>query len=142
MSRPFDVVMSVIVTPTGHEILLDAADLARLGGRGVSLGSHGYAQVWEPSIKRPILLHRWILGLTDRTGYAFLVDHINRDKLDCRRENLRVVTPRPLPLGVYLTRNGRYHAALKRHRVIHHLGTYYTPEAAEQAVLHARVVLG
>lgn len=32
-------------------------------------------------------LHRELLGLTDP---KVLVDHINRDKLDCRRVNLRI----------------------------------------------------
>jgi hypothetical protein len=36
-----------------------------------------------------LLLHRVILGITDR---KISVDHINRDRLDCRRANLRIIT--------------------------------------------------
>lgn len=40
--------------------------------------------------KRTILMHRQIMAVTDRWQY---VDHISGDKLDNRRENLRVCTP-------------------------------------------------
>lgn len=37
-----------------------------------------------------IFLHRQIMGCVPHDG--LVVDHINRDKVDCRRENLRLVT--------------------------------------------------
>lgn len=39
--------------------------------------------------RRAVLLHRAIIG---RPPFGKIVDHINRDKMDCRRENLRFVT--------------------------------------------------
>ncbi|MDX3068818.1 HNH endonuclease, partial [Streptomyces sp. ND04-05B] len=95
------------------------------------------------------LLHRWLMDVPDGTGYRLIVDHINRDRLDCRRGNLRLVTPsqsnlnraialRDLPVGVYRTPTGRSQAALKRNRVITHLGTHDTPEEAAAAVEAAR----
>lgn len=129
------------------DVLVDEEDADRLGGRKLSIGSHGYAQMWE--CPKVMLLHRWIMRVPHGTGYRCIVDHVNRDILDCRRENLRIVTPsesnlnrevreRDLPRGVYRTRQGRYHAHIKRHRVVHHLGTYSTPEEAALAVEAAR----
>jgi len=137
--------------PDGFKtVLLDIEDHERLGTRVLSIGSHGYAQMWTGVTVA--LLHRWLMDVPDGTGYRLIVDHINRDRLDCRRENLRIVTPsqsnlnraiaaRDLPLGVYRTRTGRYHAALKRNRVQYHLGTFDNPEQAAAAVAAARSVV-
>ncbi|WP_051820651.1 MULTISPECIES: HNH endonuclease [Streptomyces] len=131
-------------------VLLDVEDYERLGPRLLSIGSHGYAQMWNG--RTVVLVHRWLMDVPDGTGYRLIVDHINRNRLDCRRENLRLVSPsqsnlnrtvaaRELPLGVYLTRTQRYAARLKRNRVNMHLGTFDTPEQAAAAVEAARVTL-
>ncbi|MGW3427526.1 HNH endonuclease signature motif containing protein [Streptomyces melanosporofaciens] len=134
--------------PDGFKtVLLDIEDHERLGRRHLSIGSHGYAQMWTGVTVA--LLHRWLMDVPDGTGYRLIVDHINRDKLDCRRSNLRLVTPsesnlnrsiasRDLPLGVYRTRTGRYQAKLKRNRVTTYFGTYDTPEQASVAVEASR----
>jgi hypothetical protein len=130
------------------DVLLDEEDVERLAGRKLSLGSHGYAQLWEDGRER--LLHRWIMRVPVGTGYRVIVDHINRDRLDCRRANLREVTPtasnlnrqirqRDLPVGVHRTKNGkRYVAKIKRHRKTRNLGTHDTAEQAAAAVEAAR----
>lgn len=41
--------------------------------------------------KKNVPMHRWMLGITDP---RIIVDHINRNRLDCRKSNLRIVTPR------------------------------------------------
>ncbi|MFI0897725.1 HNH endonuclease [Streptomyces sp. NPDC020983] len=131
-------------------MLVDVETYERLNGRAVSVGSHGYAQIWDkPHMKT---VHRWLMNVQPGANNGVIVDHINRNRLDCRRSNLRLTTPtgnnlnrtptpRELPLGVYLTRSGRYAARLKRHRVKHNLGTYDTPEQAASAVEAARVRL-
>lgn len=136
--------------PDGFKtVLMDVEDYERLHPRTLSIGSHGYAQMWTGVTVA--LLHRWLMDVPDGTGYRLIVDHINRQPFDCRRANLRIVTPsqsnlnrsiavRDLPLGVYRTRTGRYQAALKRNRKIAHLGTFDTPEEAAAAVEAARSV--
>ncbi len=47
---------------------------------------------WEHGRKQTIRLHRLLLGLTHGDGLEG--DHLNRDRLDCRRANLRVTTTR------------------------------------------------
>jgi hypothetical protein len=129
------------------EVLMDEEDFERLNGHRLSIGSHGYAQMWEGGV---MLLHRWIMNIPVGIRYRVIVDHINHDVLDCRRANLRIVTPtasnlnrriqaRDLPLGVYRARSGkRYVAKIKRHRRLHNLGTYDTVEQAAAAVETAR----
>lgn len=49
-----------------------------------------------------IQLHRFVLGLPDK---SVIVDHINRNKLDCRRNNLRIVTPQQNSMNKSLQKN-------------------------------------
>lgn len=118
-------------------VRIDDEDAARLGKLTVSLGGHGYAQMfWDGRVQ---LLHRWILGLT--RGDGLIGDHVNGDRLDNRRSNLRAVTPsmssqnvggrgRSKYRGVHPTRSGRWSVQVKFQGQTHYLGTYGTEEEA------------
>ena len=104
-------------------------------------------------------LHRMVMErvvgrklLTEET-----VDHINGERLDNRRENLRIATKRenctnthgpmlrkrtPGPRGVYPTPGGRWYASTVlrdetdyRKKKAHHLGTFDTMEEAAEAFM-------
>jgi hypothetical protein len=47
-------------------------------------------ETYSKKNRKRVYLHRWIMGLPP--GRTPVVDHINRDTLDNRRENLRLVT--------------------------------------------------
>lgn len=72
--------------------LIDSADEGLLAPHRWYLDRGGYART---SVVLPdnrvvaVLLHRRVMGLSK--GDRLEVDHINRDRLDNRRENLRVV---------------------------------------------------
>jgi hypothetical protein len=74
--------------------LVDDEDFLRFGGLRWALHSQGYAYRQRSRAgglpARTLLLHRLIMGLEH--GDPREVDHKNRDRLDCRRHNLRVVT--------------------------------------------------
>lgn len=127
--------MNTYSCPSGHVVLLD--DGLNLPGR-LSIGSHGYAQLTGVVSGSTVLLHRWLLGL--ERGDGLIGDHINGNRLDCRRENLRAVTPGESSAnvagragsgfrGVYPCR-GRWQARCKKNGKIHNLGTFDTPEEA------------
>ena len=61
----------------GQSVLLDGCDVDRLSEFQWSIGTHGYAT--SGCGKNQILLHRIVAGA-----------HINRNRLDNRRENLRI----------------------------------------------------
>ena len=48
---------------------------------------YGYARGYDNVAKRSVLLHVYLLNSDTKTT---ILDHINRNKLDCRRLNLRV----------------------------------------------------
>ncbi len=122
-------------------VKIDPETLERLAGRKITFSGNGYCQVTIDG--RTQSLHRWLLGL--EVGDPRIADHVNRDQLDNRLSNLRVVTPtgsnmnrvvKPGRWGYGIQRrpSGRYSAHLTRSRVTYRLGTYDTPEQASRAV--------
>ena len=69
--------------------LVDDDDFKSLSSKRWNLKKNGYAYRGESG--KTILLHREIMGL--EKGDERQVDHKNRDRLDCRRNNLRIVSP-------------------------------------------------
>jgi hypothetical protein len=72
--------------------MVDEADFAEIARHRWHLSDTGYACRWVgPRKKRKrVRMHRFILG--DALATTDQVDHVNRDKVDCRRANLRVAS--------------------------------------------------
>jgi hypothetical protein len=106
------------------------------------LDGRGYAFVCGPRPRREhIKLHRVLLAPIPA---GMEVDHINRDRLDNRRANLRLVTrsqntqnslthARSGYRGVH-QKGSHWRACVNTHRHNQHLGMYNTPEEAARAV--------
>lgn len=101
---------------------------------------YAYLQKYVNKKKKRILLHRYILNPPPN----FLVDHINRNTLDNRISNLRVVTPRENTCNMVTNTSGcagvGYHKATQRWRAYYNnknkhisLGYYNTKEEAVEA---------
>jgi hypothetical protein len=75
-----------------YEALVDEADLDMVGAFRWSMSSWGYVvRYTRVGGKRLVVfMHRELLGLTP--GDSVQVDHIHGNKLDNRRENLRICT--------------------------------------------------
>ena len=88
----------------------------------------GYANVKNRKIKH-MAMHRLILN-TDQ-----FVDHINHDKLDNRKENLREVTKSQNAMnmntkGITMQKNGHWTAQIRKNGKTVNLGTYEHKEQA------------
>jgi hypothetical protein len=72
--------------------LVDVSDAEAISAYRWGMHGKGYARrtIRVGRKTRPVLMHRDLLGLTPGDGVQ--VDHVNGDKLDNRRANLRVCT--------------------------------------------------
>lgn len=129
-----------LTAASGEVVLVDRVDAEALGGRKVSIGSHGYPQVFAGDPPQVTTLHRWLTGLHG-AGYDHVVDHINGDRLDNRRSNLRVVDATTSNLNrrvrgecVYPARSGRWQAKVSHYGRVHYLGTFPSHAEARRAV--------
>jgi hypothetical protein len=123
---------------------VDDEDAERIGSHKLSLGSHGYPQVFMREAGYVVPVHRFVMGCKPHDGK--IVDHINRCRLDNQKCNLRFVNasesssnvehhPISKFRGVY-PNHGRWMARGKLAGKIYYLGTYDTPEEAAE-VSHA-----
>jgi len=80
--------------PSGDKFIIDTDDVPRVSQRHWYKKSDGEyilsdTRVYGKLIER-IRLHRFIMGLDE--GDERIVDHINRDSMDCRKSNMRIAT--------------------------------------------------
>ena len=122
----------------GGEFLFDLTDLPMIKRYTWHLGKRGYPATHVR--RKTVVLHRLLFPNMD--GYE--IDHINGDKLDNRRSNLRPCTHQQNGfnqkrrhtntsgyIGVsFLRRLDCYEAYIHFHGTKHHLGLYTEPIAA------------
>lgn len=136
--------------PIRARALVDDADFDSLSPYRWGMLSDGYPCRWErrggrSAPLRAILLHRFILPAPD----GMTVDHINRNRLDARRSNLRVVTQAVNAQnrgatalsatghpGVF-PRGSGYRVVFKHHGVAHRAGQF---KSLERAVLASEIL--
>jgi AP2 domain/HNH endonuclease len=117
---------------------------AHLGERNWQLSPDGYASrsAWVDGKRRTQMMHRIILGLD--FGDPLTGDHIDGDRLDNRRQNLRVLTKGQQAQNkcghpgthsrfrgvTWHKRIGKWMAQVSVNRHLHHLGYFDDEEEA------------
>ena len=89
-----------------YTMLLDDADFEILCSKSFWLSDVGYAMISSShtGTKKHMLVHRFVLGLSKGDGKV--VDHINFNTLDNRKQNLQIVTQ---PQNVRKARKIKHH---------------------------------
>lgn len=130
----------------GKFAIIDDEDFDFISMKKWRVNAYGYAihTGWANGKSFSIMMHRHILKL----GSGMDVDHINGDKLDNRKENLRVCLHKENLLnkktrkdshtgfkGVTFMKNRSrpYRARVKKDGICYALGYYETPELAHMA---------
>ena len=135
--------IAICHTAKGESFLLDKEDVGRCLQYSWCFDPRGYlAATTGTGIHK--VLHRFVLNLQDFDGNV--VDHINGNKGDNRKSNLRICTHaengRNLKKkknntsgfpGVEITKSGRFSATIMIDGMSKGLGTYKTFEEAKQA---------
>jgi hypothetical protein len=132
-------VMAIRAANDGTVFLVDASDYDMLRQYRWAHDGQGYAKAHVKG-KGTVGMHRLLLGEPE----GKVVDHINRNRRDNRRENLRAITPMQnawnrTPIaslsgfkGVAL-RNGKWTASITVERNTLYIGSFDTPELAALA---------
>lgn len=132
--------IKIIPLTKGQFAIIDEEDFEKVSEfswHHLTSGKYGYA---KRGSNPQILLHRFIMNAPKGKE----VDHINRDSLDCRKENLRVCTrsqntfnhPKRKNntsgyVGVWLNKaTGLYHAEIMVNYKKKHLGVFRLIEGA------------
>ncbi|MCA1800122.1 MAG: HNH endonuclease [Actinobacteria bacterium] len=131
-------VMAIRASNDGTPFIIDAQDYEMLRSFRWSHDGNGYAVTGRAG-GGTISMHRMLLNDPEDK----VVDHINRKRRDCRRENLRAITPMQnawnrTPIaslsgfkGVAL-RHGKWVATIQCERTTYYIGAF---EEAELAAL-------
>jgi hypothetical protein len=122
-------------------VLVDDKDFKWISNYSLTLSSHGYPQI------RNKLRSGYLHSLIMETPKGLTTDHINGNKLDNRRENLRVCTQKQNATnqtkqqriltsqykGVYLNQNKKWTAQIKLNQKAFNLGSFSTELSAAMA---------
>lgn len=120
--------------------IIDTEDIDKVKYTKWKLSSSGYAMNTPKFKGSNKHLSRVILGTTE------FVDHINHNKLDNRKINLRVVTKSQNQMnanykGVCKMKNGKYYAHIKINQKLINLGVYVFEKEAYFARWYAETLL-
>ena len=78
------------ILPNGDAFIIDAEDIEKVSQLTWRTDKKGYISHANKAEKGNTMLHRLIAGVNDPSD---IVDHINRNRMDCRKSNLRVISP-------------------------------------------------
>ena len=131
--------VAVFVTSSGIKFTVDEEDAERVAEYTWAMNGRGYLLA---RIKgKMVLLHRFILGV--ESAKTLIVDHINHDKTNNCKCNLRICSHQENcwnkkdVKGIYKTSNGTYQAYIHVDGKKIHLGTYESEQMARAVRLIA-----
>ena len=140
------------------ETLIDLETYELIKGRRISVLASGYVMIWNKETEKAEYFHRWLFNL--KTGDKSVVDHIDGNKLNNQKSNLRLCTisenmcNRNKTVGETtskykgVSKHGtKWRAVCRKDKIVYELGSFDTQEEAAEAYntkakeLHANYAL-
>lgn len=133
----------------GIKVQIDKEDEQKIALKKWHLDKKNYvvSGVWASNTCKSLYLHRYVMGAL--FGDSRIVDHINGNIHDNRKENLRFVTKQQNTTNRSIHKNNKtgfkgvtiarkkYRARIRLYGTVIHLGVYETPEQAHAAYCEA-----
>ncbi len=140
------------VLPNGEHFLIDKEDMERVSRYYWHIDKTGYV-ISRSENKKALYLHNFIMGFEPQKKIH--IDHINRNPLDCRKCNLRIVTAQQNSMNkskqkncttgytgvTFLKRKNAYNARIGLNDKRIHLGQNKDPVICAQMYNYAAVLI-
>ncbi len=134
----------IIKTKSGSKIIADLEDYKKLSKYSWCISKTGYAVC--NTGKKVVRMHRYILDAEP----GKVIDHINHNKLDNRKKNLRICsqqenlrnvkpckTSQTGEVGIRITKGGKFNARITHNKKEIHIGNFETLSEAVAARIEA-----
>ena len=127
------------------ETLIDLETYELIKGRRISVLASGYVMIWNKETEKAEYFHRWLFNL--KTGDKSVVDHVDGNKLNNQKSNLRLCNisenmcnrkklekgaTSSKYKGVYRTKT-KWLAVCRKNKITYHLGSFETEKEAAEA---------
>ena len=146
----FDITGGSVMIDDDNEWLMDYSWHVSGSGYAIHYVNKQDEQFWQQPVKTAIYMHRVVTGLA--RGDKRVADHINHNKLDNRRDNLRICSAKENLRnqesqrkfkGVFYLKGRKkcWQALIVVDGVRHYLGNFYSEEEAARAYNAAAIEL-
>ena len=137
--------MKIKLTNCDKETIIDDEDFEKLPTHNWRLNSYGYVVGFQKIAVGVYNRHSFLHRIITNCPKGLEVDHINGDKLDNRKSNLRIVTGQQNKMNRLAYKNNKlglkgvckdgkkYKATIKKNGIKKHIGLFNTPEEAARA---------
>jgi hypothetical protein len=127
------------------ETLIDLETYELIKGRRISVLASGYVMIWNKETEKAEYFHRWLFNL--KTGDKSVVDHVDGNKLNNQKSNLRLCNisenmcnRKKLGAGSTTSKfkgvsksGNKWRAVCRKNKIVYELGSFETEKEAAEA---------
>lgn len=130
-------ILQIIGNNKNIKVLIDTEDINKLKLHSWRINDKGY--IISDINRKKVRIHNFILN-RDTSNPKIVCDHINRNKLDNRKQNLRIVSQQENNINRTIIDNAKYYTYRKDRNkyYAYNIGYFNTEKEAKEAVFNVR----